>query len=360
MTTFKEISVEDYKKLLDNKQHTFAKTFKNIQLLQNFEKEEPKNNINDIINEEKNLEKENKYIEKLSDKLSEKISNSKNNNNDDIIENKKKYIFLNTHDYYSENPKDILKHIKKIYIKSNISYDNIYKPQAKTIKISLDTIIRKIEKDTRISNELKDYFIEAYNTIPNKTKIKFHNKFYQEYVMEPVEKHYNEKGIEADDEKSIIKIDDDNIPAPSTEDKSLKDKLTSNIGKAIIKTMGQGYNKIRIDNDLLKKNILKVRYISNNRKLNNKFLKDDYKISNNMKQAILKNKNLNKLTKNEYDVYNALQKYRNNDELQLYLSSYLAGNKSKDLYNKINELLYNNFKNNKITKKEYQDIINKL
>ena len=29
MTTFKEISVEDYKKLLDNRQHTFAKTFKN-------------------------------------------------------------------------------------------------------------------------------------------------------------------------------------------------------------------------------------------------------------------------------------------------------------------------------------------
>ena len=28
MTTFKEISVEDYKRLLDNKQHTFAKTFK--------------------------------------------------------------------------------------------------------------------------------------------------------------------------------------------------------------------------------------------------------------------------------------------------------------------------------------------
>ena len=37
MTTFKEISVEDYKKLLDNKQHTYAKTFKNVELLQNFE-----------------------------------------------------------------------------------------------------------------------------------------------------------------------------------------------------------------------------------------------------------------------------------------------------------------------------------
>ena len=57
MTIFKEISVEDYKKLLDNRQHIFAKTFKNIELLQNFEKEKSKNNINDIINEEKILEK---------------------------------------------------------------------------------------------------------------------------------------------------------------------------------------------------------------------------------------------------------------------------------------------------------------
>ena len=37
MTTFKEISVDEYKKLLDNKQHTFARTFKNIELLQKFE-----------------------------------------------------------------------------------------------------------------------------------------------------------------------------------------------------------------------------------------------------------------------------------------------------------------------------------
>ena len=43
-----------------------------------------------------------------------------------------------------------------------------------------------------------------------------------------------------------------------------------------------------------------------------------------MKNAILKNKNINKLSKNEYDVYNALQKYKNNDKLQLFISSYLA------------------------------------
>ena len=69
-----------------------------------------------------------------------------------------------------------------------------------------------------------------------------------------------------------------------------------------------------------------------------------------MKNALLKGKNINKLSKNEYDVYMALNKYRNHDKLQLYISSFLSGNKSKDLYNKINELLYNNYKNNKITK----------
>ena len=78
MTTFKEISVEDYKKLLDNKQHTFAKTFKDVELLQNFEE---KKYIDDINNEEKQVKKEDKYIEKLTDKLSEKI----NKNNDELL-----------------------------------------------------------------------------------------------------------------------------------------------------------------------------------------------------------------------------------------------------------------------------------
>ena len=55
MTTFKEISVEDYKKLLDNRQHAFTKIFKNVELLQKFEEKKPKNdNIDDIINKKKN------------------------------------------------------------------------------------------------------------------------------------------------------------------------------------------------------------------------------------------------------------------------------------------------------------------
>ena len=135
--------------------------------------------------------------------------------------------------------------------------------------------------------------------------------------MEPIEKYYIEKNIDADDEKSII------IPvSDKEEDKSLKDELKNNAIKTVVNTLtGQGLNfdKIKIDENLLKKNILKVRYINSNRKINNKFLKEDYKISNNMKNSILKNTGLDKLTKNEYDVYNILQKYRNKngDNLQL-------------------------------------------
>ena len=133
-----------------------------------------------------------------------------------------------------------------------------------------------------------------------------------------------------DDSKDIIS---ETSSEKTEKDKSLKDKLKSDVSKTIAKTLtGQGlhFDKIKIDENLLKKNIVKVRYINSNRRVNNKFLKEDYQISNNMKNSILKNTNLNKLTKNRYDVYNTLQKYRKKDDnLQLLISSYLAGNKSK-------------------------------
>ena len=230
MTIFKEIDINEYKKLLDNMQHTYAKTFNNIELLHNYEENVNNKNIGSIIKNQESLQKEDNYIEKLSDRISSKISNSNINNNIIQHSDKKKYVFLNTHDYYNKNPKDILNYIKKIYIKSNIGYDKIYKPRSKTVNVSLGNIIKKIENDDKISNELKDHLIDAYNNIPNKTSIQFHNKYYREYVMEPVEKYYIEKNIDADDEKSIIKDGDlsiDIVPETSDkeEDKSLKDEL---------------------------------------------------------------------------------------------------------------------------------------
>ena len=114
MTTFKEIDINEYKKLLDNMQHTYAKTFKNIELLHTFEENVNNKDIHSIIKDKESLKKEDKYIEKLSDKISSKISNP-NINNNIIQHDDKKKIFLNTHDYYNKNPKDILNYIKKIY-----------------------------------------------------------------------------------------------------------------------------------------------------------------------------------------------------------------------------------------------------
>ena len=111
---------------------------------------------------------------------------------------------------------------------------------------------------------------------------------------------------------------------------------------------------IKIDKDALKKNNLKIRY-NNGRKLNNKYLKDDMIISNNMRQAIMKNTNINKLSKIEYHIYTLLNKYKN-DGTNLLISSYLAGNISTNLFNTINKNLNNKLKNNEITKKSYDNI----
>ena len=108
MTTFKEIDINAYKKLLDNMQHTYAKSFKNIELLHNYEKNVNNKNIDSIIKHKESLQKEDKYIDKLNDKISSKISNSNINNNDNNNNNivqhddKKKYIFLNIYDYYNK------------------------------------------------------------------------------------------------------------------------------------------------------------------------------------------------------------------------------------------------------------------
>ena len=330
MTTFKEISVEDYKKLLNNKQHTFAKTFKNIELLQKFEDRKIKNDsIDDIIDDEQKVEKEDKYIEKLTDKLSEKI----NKNNGELLT------------IYNSDKKSILNFVKNVYKK--YKYASLYKPRNDDIEeISLESIMNSIKNNQNIGKSDRE---NIYNIYKTNNDLKDVTIDYNEYknALEDIEKFRNKD----------IKTKSKSLPSK----KSLIPTLKDNLSKTIIQNItGEGYNKIKIDQDLLKKNILKVRYISNNRKVHNDLLKDDYKISNNMKNAILKNKNINKLSKNEYDVYNALQKYKNNDKLQLLISSYIAGNKSKDLYNKINEMLYNNYKNNKISKKEYQNIINKI
>ena len=106
--------------------------------------------------------------------------------------------------------------------------------------------------------------------------------------------------------------------------------------------------------------MLSIRYLTG-KKLTNKLLKDDYKISKNMVNSIKYSKNIHKLSKNEKDVYYESQKYLKKDQdINVLIGSYLAGNNSKNLFNKINKILYDKCKCNLMTQKEYTNLFSKI
>ena len=122
----------------------------------------------------------------------------------------------------------------------------------------------------------------------------------------------------------------------------------------------KGGGNIKINNKDLDKGILRIRY-SNIRKLTNNLLKDDYKISKRIVNAIKFNKDIYKLFDNEKNIYYELQKFLNKEQdINVLIGSYISGNNSKTLYNKINKMLYNKLKNNLISKKEYTSLLNKI
>ena len=123
---------------------------------------------------------------------------------------------------------------------------------------------------------------------------------------------------------------------------------------------GSSVNNIIINDKDLNNGILRIRYL-NNRKLTNNLLKHDYKISKKMVNAIKYNKDIHKLSKNEIKIYHELQKFLNKEQdMNILIGSYLSGNNSKKLYNKISSMLHNKLKNNIISKKEYTKLINKI
>ena len=145
-----------------------------------------------------------------------------------------------------------------------------------------------------------------------------------------------------------LKIKNKKIPVDYTDD-----------GKMLLKG-GSVNNNNNIKIKDLDKGILRVRY-SNNRKLANKLLKDDYKISKRMVDAIKFNKDIHRLSDNEKNIYYQLQKFLNKEQdINVLIGSFISGNHSKSLYNKINKMLYNKLRNNLISKKEYTSLLNKI
>ena len=311
MTWFKQISVKEYDDLIKNKNKIYNITphFTNMELLNKYRDDD--NNINKKIIIDENLNKQNENLVKEIDKNLNKYLIEK----PDISKYKDQYTF--------KNDSDILNSFNKIFT----DYDLSYKPRSKTTEVSTQYLLNKLEKSKKIPKELFQYFD---NNLRNKKKLNVKFKLYysDDIPLIPENIDYDDDN---EDNNSIVPVQD-----------------------------GGTLNNIKIDENALNKNILKIRYL-NGRKLNNKLLKHDYKITKNMKEAIKFNKNIHKLSQNEKNIYYELEKYINKDKsLDILIGSYLSGNNNKKLFNRINKILYDKYKNNLITQKEYTNMLKQI
>ena len=313
---FKKITVKEYDDLIKNKNkmYNISKNFTTPELMNKYRDEDDIINKKIEINEQQTLQNEN------LDKVFNKYFSEKED------------VTIYSQDYPMNNMNDIVMSLNKIFNKYNISY----KPRKNSIKVKINYLLGKLEKNKNINDNLFKYFD---NNIRNLKKLN-HELYFNEN-----DKLYNRENILMEPNNTTSDIDMDTL---------------SNLNIIPIQK-GQGVlNNIKIDENSLNKNILKIRYL-NGRKLNNKLLKHDYKISKNMKDAIKFNKNVHKLSSNEKNIYYELEKYINKDKpLDVLIGSYLSGNNNKKLFNRINKILYNKYKNNLITYKEYTNLLNKI
>ena len=317
MASFETISLDDYKKLVDNEKKIFD-------LTDNFTTPEI---LNKYRHTDENVDKKIKQKEMIKEKYEnlDKIINK----SIDKIKNKPKKDFSANYDYDYDNDDNSS---ISVLDKTEYHYDDIMsKIYEQNYRFNNDDEI--LDSFSKI---FKEYNME-YNPRPNTRyyRVRYLLSKLKENVPVDLYNHFHTTLSENNKAYHIIPID--------------KNEQT-----------GSSINNIIISDKDLNNGILRVRYL-NNRKLTNNLLKHDYKISRNMVNAIKFNKDLHKLSKNEMKIYHELQKFLNKEQdINVLIGSYLSGNNSKKLYNKISSMLYNKFKNGMIDKKEYTKLINKI
>ena len=221
------------------------------------------------------------------------------NNSTDLIkvdkhENKNllKDVFEIDDQYKFIKDEDIIDSFQKVFQDYNV----VYTPFKKSKNIFVKYLLDKLYNNDSVPKELYNHFNNSL------TNLKFKNK--------KIPVNYN------DDGQMLLSKDE-----------------------------GFNNNNIKIDYKDLDNGILRVRYSNNNRKLTNNLLKDDYKISKRMVNAIKFNKDIHKLSNNEKSIYYELQKFLNKEQdINVLIGSYIPGNNSKSLYNKIDKMLYHKLK----------------
>ena len=227
MTSFETISLDDYKKLVDNERKIFNLTenFTTPEILNKYRHSDK--NVEDKIKEKEIIKEKyeniDKIINKSIDKLKPKNDFITNYDDDDSVLDKTKYDYYDImsktygQNYRFDNDDEILNSFSKIFKE----YDMEYNPRANIRYYRVRYLLNKLKENRNIPKNLYNHF---------HTTLSENNKAYH-----------------------IIPID--------------KNEQT-----------GSSINNILINDKDLNKGILRVRYL-NNRKLTNNLLKHDYKIS---------------------------------------------------------------------------------
>ena len=273
--SFRTIDLDEYKKLLKNKKKMFDLTFPTPESLNKYRDDD--NKIDQKILNDEEINKQNKNLSEMFDenldKNLDKYFNEKNNvpfavdilnlgdNSTDLIkvdkhENKNllKDVF-EIDDQYKFIKEDIIDSFQKVFQDYNVAYT----PYKKSKNIYVKYLLDKLYNNDSVPKELYNHF---NNSLTN------------------------------------LKIKNKKIPVNYNVD-----------GQMLLKEEGN----IKINNKDLNKRALHIRY-SNNRKLTNNLLKDDYKITKRMVDAMKFNKDIHKLSPKEKNIYYELQKFLNKEQ----------------------------------------------
>ena len=162
MTSFETITLDDYKKLVDNEKKIFDLTenFTTPEILNKYRHLDK--NVDTKIKEKEKYENLDKIINKSIDKFKTKPKNDfiANYNYDDDDNSISEYDYYDLHseiyeqNYKFNNDDDILNSFSKIFKE----YDIIYNPRPDTKNYQIRYLLKKLEKNDNIPKDLYNHF----------------------------------------------------------------------------------------------------------------------------------------------------------------------------------------------------------
>ena len=147
MNGFKKITVKEYDDLIKNKNkmYNISKNFTLPELMNKYRDEDQNINEKIEINEQQLLQNEN--LSKVFDKYF----------------NEKEDVMIYEQDYPMDNMNDIVMSLNKVFDKYNISY----KPRKNSIKVKINYLLGKLEKNKNINDNLFKYFDNNIQNLKN-------------------------------------------------------------------------------------------------------------------------------------------------------------------------------------------------